>query len=386
MLYFTSGLRFRCSPPRVRRAVRIPFDRAGTMDSLKELREQIDAIDEQLLGLLNRRAEVALEVGKVKSKKRKNFHAPRREQEVLERLEKLNKGPFPTDALRSVYREIMSASLALEEPVKVAYLGPQATFTHLACMKSFGDSALYVPVKSISEVFETVERGHVHYGIVPIENSTEGVVNYTLDMFLDSDLTIISEVLLEISHHLMNQSGEMGAVEKVYSHPQPVAQCRRWIEEHLSHVPIIDVQSTAKAAQMAADDPTAAAIASEAAVNFYGLRVIQKRIEDNVNNYTRFLTISKELAERTGCDKTSVVFSFKNQPGALFNMLRPFEENGINLTKIESRPSRKKAWEYVFYVDMEGHVNDAPVKAAIALLEESCFFLKVLGSYPRARK
>jgi chorismate mutase/prephenate dehydratase len=280
----------------------------------------------------------------------------------------------------------MSASLALEEPVKLAYLGPQATFTHLACMRNFGDSALYVPVKSISEVFEAVERGHVHYGVVPIENSTEGVVNYTLDMFLDSDLKIVSEILLEVSHHLMSKSGEMSAVQKVYSHPQPTAQCRHWIEEHLSHVPIIDVQSTAQAAQMAADEPTAAAIASEAAVKFYGLRVIQKRIEDNVNNFTRFLTISKELGERTGHDKTSVVFSFKNQAGALFNMLRPFQEKGINLTKIESRPSRKKAWEYVFYVDLEGHADDPPVKAALSLLEERCFFLKILGSYPKARK
>jgi chorismate mutase/prephenate dehydratase len=280
----------------------------------------------------------------------------------------------------------MSASLALEEPMKVAYLGPQATFTHLACMKNYGDSVRYVPVKNISDVFEAVERGHVHYGVVPVENSTEGVVNYTLDMLLDSDLKITSEILLEVSHHLMSLSGEMDRVRKIYSHPQPAAQCRSWIENHLSHIPIIDAESTARAAQMAAEDPAAAAIASEAAVKIYGLRLIQKRIEDNVNNFTRFLSVSRELASRTGFDKTSIVFSFKNRAGALFNVLRPLSEHGINLTKIESRPSKKKAWEYVFYVDLEGHVNDPPVKEALDVLQEGCFFLKVLGSYPRAQK
>ncbi len=355
------------------------------MGSLDDLRKKIDDLDKKILDLLNQRAEVVLKIGKIKCKENKNFHSPSREIEILESLEKHNQGPFPNDALRSVFREIMSASLALEEPIKVAYLGPQATFTHLACMKNYGNSAQYVPVKNISDVFEAVERGHVHYGVVPIENSTEGVVNYTLDMFLDSDLKIVSELLLEVSHHLMSMSGEMDKVRKVYSHPQPTAQCRKWIEEHLAHVPIIDAESTARAAQLAAEDPEAAAIASEAAVKIYGLRVIEKHIEDNVNNFTRFLSISREISQRTGHDKTSIVFSFKNQPGGLFKMLRPFAEKGINLTKIESRPSRKKAWEYVFYVDMEGHVGDQAVKEALQTLQDGCFFLKVLGSFPKAR-
>ncbi len=356
------------------------------MSELDALRKEIDQLDEGILQLLNQRADIAREIGKQKSLNNKNFHAPSREEEILQRLEKKNPGPFPNDALRSVYREIMSGSLALEQPIKVAYLGPQATFTHLACMKNYGNSAQYVPVKSISEVFEAVERGHVDYGVVPIENSTEGVVNYTLDMFSDSDLTITSEILLEVSHHLMSRSGVLDGIRKIYSHPQPTAQCRQWIEKHLSHIPIIDVESTARAAQLAAQEPEAAAIASEAAVKIYGLRVIQKRIEDNVNNFTRFLSISEKRSERTGHDKTSIVFSFKNQPGGLFQMLRPFAEHGINLTKIESRPSKKKAWEYVFYVDMEGHVDDPPVREALEILEKGCFFLKVLGSYPRARK
>ncbi len=356
------------------------------MSKLNELRKKVDALDEKILDALNQRAELALEIGQIKMKENKTFHAPSREIEVLERLEKKNQGPFPNEALRSVYREIMSASLALEEPVKVAYLGPEATFSHLACMRSYGGSARYVPVKSISEVFEAVERGHVHYGVVPIENSTEGGVSYTLDMFLESDLKITSEILLEISLHLMSISGEMDRVRKVYSFPQPTGQCRNWIQKHLSHIPVMDVESTARAAQLAAEDPDAAAIASEAAVKIYGLKTIQNRIEDNVQNYTRFLSVSREMVPRTGYDKTSILFSFKNRPGALFNVLRPFADHGINLTKIESRPTKKKAWEYVFYVDMEGHVEDPEVKEALQALQDECFFLKVLGSYPRARK
>jgi chorismate mutase/prephenate dehydratase len=355
------------------------------MSLLDDLRRQIDSIDDALLKLLNERAEIALRIGKLKSRENRNFHAPSREKEVLERLEDVNPGPLPKEALRAVYREIMSASLALEEPVKVAYLGPAGTFSHLACLKEYGSSARFYPVKSFSEVFEEVERGRVHYGVVPIENSIEGAVNNTLDRLIESDLTITSEILLKVSHYLMSLSGEMERVRKVYSHPQPTAQCRQWIEKHIPQLPIIEAESTASAAQRAAEDPEGAAIAGEAAVRFYGLKVIEKSIEDNVHNVTRFLTVSKEMAERTGYDKTSIVFAFKNEPGALFKILRPFADKGINLTKIESRPSGKKAWEYVFFVDMEGHVEDLPVREALELLQDQSFFLKILGSYPRAR-
>lgn len=356
------------------------------MGRLDKLRQEIDVVDEKILHLLNQRAGKALEIGKLKTEEKRNYHAPAREIEVLKRLEKMNRGPFPNQALRAVYREIMSGSLSLEEPIKVAYLGPEATFSHLVCMKNYGSSARYVPVKSFSAVFDAVEKGQVDYGVVPIENSTEGMVNYTLDRFLGSDLKITSEILLEVSHHLMSRSGEMDKVRKIYSHRQPAGQCRRWIEEHLSHIPVIEVESTARAAQMAVEDSEGAAIASEAAVRVYGLNVIQARIEDSANNYTRFVSISREAAGRTGYDKTSIAFSFRNEPGALFKMLRPFAECGINLTKIESRPSGKKAWEYIFFVDMEGHVEDAPVREALTVLEKGCFFLKVFGSYPRAHE
>ena len=355
------------------------------MGELDELRRRIDAVDAEILDLLNRRARLAQEVGRLKSRDNQNFHDPARELEILDALERRNRGPFPNHAVRAVFREIMSASLALECPITVAYLGPQATFTHLVCMKHFGGSARYLPVKSIREVFEAVEREHAHYGVVPVENSTEGVVSHTLDMFLDSDLKITAEILLEVSHHLMSLSGEVARVRRVYSHPQAAAQCRRWLEEHLPGVPVVDTESTARAAERAAGEPEAAAVASEAAVRIYGLRVIQPRIEDNPHNTTRFLAVAREMAEPTGRDKTSVVFSFKNQPGGLFNALRPFAEKGINLTKIESRPTKKKAWEYVFYVDLEGHVQDAGVREALEELRESAFFVKVLGSYPRAR-
>ncbi len=354
------------------------------MDGLRDLRKRIDSLDEKILDLLNQRAEVALEIGRLKSRHNKSYHSPSREMEVLKRLEKKNHGPFQDSAIRAIYREIMSASLALEEPIKVAYFGPEGTFTHLACMKYYGNSAEYLPVHTIREVFEVVEREQADYGVVPVENSTEGMVNNTLDMFLDSDLLIYSEILMEVSHHLMSLSGEMERVRKVYSHPQPMAQCRRWLETHLVDIPVIEVESTARAAQMASKTPEAAAIASEAAVTIYGLKVIRKRIEDNANNYTRFLSISRRMAQPTGADKTSILFSFRNRPGALFDVLRPFAEHGINLTRIESRPSRKKAWEYVFYVDLEGHMTESPVREVLDLLEGKCFFLKKLGSYPRA--
>ncbi|NOY52265.1 MAG: prephenate dehydratase [Deltaproteobacteria bacterium] len=355
------------------------------MTSLEDLRRKIDSIDEALLKGLNERASIARRIGELKSRENRNFHAPSREKAVLERIGKLNPGPLSNEALEAIYREIMSASLALEEPVKVAYLGPEGTFSHLACLKNYGSSACLIPVRSFSEVFDEVERGRVHYGVVPIENSIEGVVNNALDNFMRSELKITSEILLPISHSLLSLSGEMEKVRKVYSFPQPTAQCRRWIEQHIPHLPIIDMESTAGAAQRASEDPEAAAIAGDAAARHYGLKVIEKRIEDNTDNVTRFLTIAKEPAQPTGDDKTSVVFAFRNEPGALFRFLQPFAEEGINLTKIESRPSGQKAWEYVFFVDLEGHEQDPPIRKALDRLGKDAFFLKVLGSYPRAR-
>jgi chorismate mutase/prephenate dehydratase len=246
----------------------------------------------------------------------------------------------------------------------------------------FGESAQFGPVNSIMAVFVVVERGRANFGVVPIENSTEGVVNYTLDMFIDSNLLIYGEVLLEVSHYLLSKTGRLEDIKKVYSHPQPIAQCRHWLETNLPHIPVSEVTSTARAAELCAADPEAAAIASELAAQLYGLKVIKARIEDNVNNYTRFLVLSKKLPERTGKDKTSVMLSVKDKVGALYDLLRPFASHGLNMTKIESRPSRRKAWEYIFFVDIEGHIEEDQVKKALEEVKSRCLFLKVLGSYP----
>ncbi len=353
--------------------------------SLGELRKQIDAVDDQILELLNRRARVVLEVGHAKAGQQKEFYVPSREQEIYARLAAANPGPFPTEALRRVFREIISASLSLEQPLKVAFLGPQATFTHAAALQQFGLSAQLVPQKSIPAVFDEVLRERADYGVVPVENSNEGVVSHTLDMFMESDLKIIAEVLLEISHDLLSHSGRMEDVRKVVSHPQALGQCRKWLEEHLPDVPLVDVASTALAAQMAAEDGTAAAVASSMAATLYDLQVVQHKIEDNPHNFTRFLVIGRKMPERSGRDKTSIMFSVKDEPGILYRMLEPFSKRSLNLSKIESRPLKKKAWEYIFFLDMEGHVADENVRLALEEMKDYCQFLKVLGSYPRAR-
>ncbi len=264
------------------------------------MRQQIDAIDDQILDLLNRRAEMVIAVGKAKSGASDDFYVPSREQAIYARLLAANPGPFPEEGIRRVFREIISASLSLEQPLKVAFLGPQATFTHVAAMHQFGFSAQLVPIKSIPSIFEEVSRGRANYGVVPVENSNEGVVSHTLDMFMESDLKIIAEVLVEVSHDLLNRSGRIEDVRKVVSHPQALAQCRAWLEENLPDVPLVDVGSTALAAQQVAEDESAAAIASEAAAALYGLRVVKHCIEDNPNNFTRFLVIGRQLPEPGG--------------------------------------------------------------------------------------
>jgi chorismate mutase/prephenate dehydratase len=353
--------------------------------TLEELRKAIDQVDSQLLDLLNERATLVLQVGGLKKAENRAFHVPSREREIYERLTSRNPGPFPNEALKSVFREIISASLALEEPMKVAFLGPKATFSHLAAMQQFGLSAELIPQKSIPAVFEEVAKGRAQYGVVPVENSTEGVVSHTLDMFMESTLTINAEVLLEVSHYLLSRTGRLEDVKKVYSHPQPLAQCRHWLEENLPNVPVVDVASTTLAAQIVSEDYAAAAIASQYAATIYDLKVVRERIEDQVNNFTRFLIIGKQLAERSGDDKSSLMFAVKDEPGILYRMLEPFAKRGVNLSKIESRPMKKKAWEYIFFLDLLGHVADPPVAEAVEELKGYCQFVKVLGSYPRAK-
>jgi len=354
------------------------------MSDLNDLRKKIDEIDLRILELLNKRAKIAIDIGKAKQNRNLGIHSPEREREVLQRLMGKNPGPFPNNVLRLLYEEILSASLSLQQPLKVAYLGPSATFTHLAASRKFGSSAEYLPESTIREVFEAVTRGKAQYGVVPVENSNEGVVNYTLDMFIDSDLQIAFEIMLQISHNLLSKSGKREDIRKIYSHPQARAQCREWLDRNFPGVPIFEELSTAAAAKRVSKDTAAAAVASELAASVYDLLFVEKGIEDYKNNFTRFLIIAKESLPRTGRDKTSVILSIKDKAGALYSILKPFAKHKINLTKIESRPSKRRAWEYIFFIDMEGHIEDKGVKKAIRDLTEECLFLKVLGSYPSA--
>ncbi len=349
---------------------------------IPELRKTIDEIDSQILRLLNRRAEVVLEVGRLKTEQNLDYHAPQREEEIYTRLMAENGGPFPSQALRPVFREIISACLSLEHPLRVAFLGPRATFAHLAAMERFGLSAQLLAMRSIAEVFAEVEKGNADFGVVPVENSTEGVVTHTLDMFVESSLRICGEVVVEAALHLLSKGTSPSEIRKIYSHPHALAEARKWLETHFPRVPVEETSSTGVAAETAASEPGAAAIASDLAASLYGLNIVCRRVEDNPNNLTRFLVIGKKPAPASSSDKTSILFSIKDRVGALHRMLHPFAERRINLTKIESRPSRQKVWEYVFYVDFEGHADEERVREALKELQEDCIFLKILGSYP----
>lgn len=355
------------------------------MADIKKLREKIDRIDDELLQMLNARAGLVIEIGKIKKKQKTRFYKPDREREILERITAQNAGPFPNDALKAIYREILSASLSLEEPLKVTCLGPLGTYTHLAALRHFGSSAAFLPVDSIKKVFENVETGKAEYGVVPIENSNEGVVSHTLDMFVDSDLQVVAEIIIEISHNLLSRQTDRRKIRKIYSHPQALAQCRGWLESNLPGVPTAETTSTSRAAELAARESYAAAIASELAARMYDLTIVERSIQDGRRNITRFLVISKQFPHRSGQDKTSIMFTIKHRPGSLYEVLLPFKRSKINLTKIESRPSKRKAWEYIFFVDMEGHIEDRRVKKAIDALTENCLYLKLLGSYPQGR-
>ena len=353
-------------------------------NNIQECRKEIDRLDDEILKLLNERSKYVIQVGKLKKKQdaAAHLHTQGREASLVKRLMENNPGPFPSEALRPVYREIMSASLSLEGTQTIAYLGPPATFTHLAAMRKFGESAEYLSVTSIKDVFDDVERGRMRFGVVPIENSTEGVVNHTLDLFVDSPLLIYGEVMMEISHHFLSKAQNIEDIKTIYSHPHAIAQCRNWLETHVPSVSIAEEPSTAKAAERCVSDPTAAAIASELAAQLYGLTILRSRIEDNTNNFTRFLVLSLRGAERTGKDKTSFIVSAKDKVGALYDLIRPFSSHGINMTKIESRPTRRKVWEYLFFMDLEGHQDDDRVKKALDEMKTRSLFLKVLGSYP----
>ncbi len=350
--------------------------------SLKALRERIDEIDKNLLELLSERAKVVIEVGSLKEKSETPYD-PQRESLIFERLQKENPGPLPNEALRAVFREVISASRSLERRLNIAFFGPEATFTHMAAIRRFGQSATFVPCRDIEEVFESVAKGRVDYGVVPVENSTEGVVSRTLDMFIDFDLKICAEVLLEINHHLLSMEGKIDSIERVYSHPQVLAQCKDWLKNNLPAVEILEASSTAAAAKQAREDLCCAAIASEEAAILYDIKMVEQKIQDHMGNFTRFLVIGNQVAERTGKDKTFIMFSVKDEVGILYRMLKSFSKHGINLFHIESRPLRGRAWEYLFFVELEGHLSDEGMKSALKEVESGSLLMKVLGSYPQ---
>ncbi|MBI4319225.1 MAG: prephenate dehydratase [Chloroflexi bacterium] len=346
-------------------------------------RHRIDEIDHHIVELLNERANLALQVGAIKAQEGRSVHDPQRENQVYANLETANRGPLGNDALRAIYREVIATMSELQRPRTVAFLGPPATFSHEAARLHFGTTARFIPAKTIAEVFAMAEKGTADQGLVPVENSTDGVVGHTLDLLADTELKICAEIPLPISHHLLS-CGSLDAIRRVYSHPQALAQCRNWLGSNLPNAELIEVSSTARAAEMVVSDPTAAAISNELAAEVYGLAILQRRIEDNPFNYTRFLVIGNSMCARTGDDRTAVVFSIKDRVGALHDTLEIFLRYGVNLTRIESRPSRRKAWDYVFFVDAIGHPEDPSLEAALSDLAKECVYVRVLGSWPKA--
>lgn len=356
-------------------------------DQLARLRQEIDALDDRILALINERARLAQAIGHLKNG---NAYRPEREAQVVRRLQAANAGPLPAEAVERLFREIMSACRALEQPLSVAYLGPMGTFSEAAAIKQFGHAVQGLAMSSIDEVFRAVERGEAQFGVAPVENSTEGAVSRTLDLLLASSLKICGEVMLRVRQHLLRRADALGVgkglegIEVVYSHAQSLAQCHDWLNQNLPHAKRIRVTSNGEAAHMAAEDPRAAAVAGEIAAERYGLAIVARDIEDDPHNTTRFLVLSLEDAAPSGRDKTSLVLSTKNKPGTLLEILTPFARNGIGLTKLESRPVRNGLWEYVFFLDFEGHRSDAVIQSTLAAVEPHTTLLKVLGSYPMA--
>jgi chorismate mutase/prephenate dehydratase len=350
---------------------------------LSEYRKAIDKLDAQIVRLLNERTKHVLAIGEIKLKAGEEIYVPSRERMVLNRICKMNEGPMTNDQLRAVYREVMSSALALEKTLTIAYLGPEATFTHQAAIRRFGSSLRYAAQKTIADVFTEVSKNRADYGVVPVENSTEGVVTHTLDMFVDSDLKVVSQIVLPVQQCLLSNSPRM-QIKKLYAHPQSLAQCRAWIQNHLPRVEIVETSSNARSAEFATKERGAAALAGLLAAEKYKLRVLEQDIQDNAANATRFLVLGRQSTPQTGKDRTSLMISISDKVGALHHALAAFRRFRINLTKIESRPSKRKAWEYFFFIDCDGHVDDKRVAKAITHLEQECSYVKVLGSYPNA--
>jgi chorismate mutase/prephenate dehydratase len=360
------------------------MSKADEQKELAGLRERIDALDDEVLRLLSQRAQYAHRIGEIKHG---NIYRPEREAQVLRRIAEANPGPLPEGAVRTIFREIMSACLALEQPLKIAYFGPAGTFTESAAKKHFGSAPSFTPFITIDDVFRSVESGNADYGVVPVENSTEGAVGRTLDLLLTSPLMICGEASLRIHQNLMSKSATAERLTKLYSHAQSLAQCHEWLNRNLPSVPRVPVASNAEAARMAALDPDSAAIAGEAAAKLYELNVLAANIEDDPNNTTRFLILAKHDSGPSGQDKTSFVCSAQNKPGAVHDLLTPLKDHGVSMSKFESRPARgfgESRWAYVFFIDVDGHRQDPVIARALDDLRGQVGFLKELGSYPKA--
>ncbi|HTT13631.1 MAG TPA: prephenate dehydratase [Burkholderiaceae bacterium] len=351
-------------------------------DKLQPLREAIDEVDRKLIELLNERARLALEVGHLKRFGNAPVYRPEREAEVLRKVAALNRGPLAEASVSGVFREVISACRALERPLRVAYLGPPGTFSELAMIKQFGSGVGGEPAASIDEVFRAVETGAADFAVVPVENSTEGAVSRSLDLLLLTPLKILAEVSVPVRHHLLTLSGTMEGVTRIVTHPQTLGQCVDWLNRHAAHLERVQVASNAEAARIAAQDAAAAAIAGENAASLYGLAVAVGHIQDDPQNRTRFAVLGNQEVRATGRDKTSLILSVPNRAGAVYHMLTPLAQHGVSMTRFESRPARMGAWEYYFYVDIEGHESDARVATALQALRDVCAFYKSLGSYP----
>lgn len=354
---------------------------------LSELRKAIDAIDSEILAKLNQRAERVVEVGALKRRMQSPVYVAGRERDLIQKLAASNGGPFPSEGIGPVFREIISATRSLEEIVRVSFLGPEGTFSHEAVLRQFGAFVELVPADSLREVIALSDRGKAHFGMLPIENTTTGAVTESYDSLVASEVSICGELMLEVSHSLLAQSADLGAIRKVASHPQPLGQCRRWLQKHLPGVEIVETASSASAARLAASQPDVAAVGRVVSAQAYGLRVLEQGIEDQSGNTTRFVIVGHEQPARTGNDLTSVVFTTrKDQSGALYRLLDPFARYGVNLSAIQSRPIMGKPWEYLFFIDVEGHVSDDAVAKALAEAAEVAHSHKVLGSFPRANE
>jgi chorismate mutase/prephenate dehydratase len=355
--------------------------------NLKKIRRSIDGLDTQIVKLLNARARLSVEVSHQKRRVNAPVFAPDRESQLLRRLGKLAAdGLLPVPALQSIYREIISASISLQSQLKIAYFGPEGSFTHEAARERFGSSAVLLPERGIADVFREVERERVNYGVVPVENSTEGVVNHTLDMFVGSHNKICAEISMRIEHNLLSLETSRPRIKKLFIHPQTLGQCRLWLDSNLPDVEIVEALSNSKAASLAAKTKGSAAIASRLAAKLYGLGILEKGIEDQADNTTRFLVLGRQWPGPTGHDKTSLMLAIKDRVGALHNILKPFAQNRVNLSSIESRPSKVRAWNYIFFIDCFGHVQDPAVRKVLATLRPLTSTLEVLGSYPRGEE